>query len=166
MKIESIDVKKALDHARALIEKEKGLSSSLLAALEILLLLVQLLLGRTTLNSKKSSKPPSADPNRLRSTRQKSTKLSGAQVGHIGKTLEKTPDPDFVEVLSVDRRTLSTRALTFWHVQVYWIDVERLFIGKMPQDLQRSFKKLFSPARFLPSTKIAGPVQVVSSELI
>ncbi len=81
-------MEKALDHARALIENEKGLSSSLRAALEVLLLLVQLLLGRTTLNSKKSSKPPSADPNRLKSTRQKSTKLSGAQVGHIGKTLE------------------------------------------------------------------------------
>ena len=106
MKIESIDIEKALDNARELIHQEKDLSSSLRAALEVLLLLVTLLLNRTTLNSKNSSKPLSTDPHRLKPTRKKSTKSSGAQAGHIGKTLEKTDDPDFVEVLPIDRRSL------------------------------------------------------------
>jgi len=86
--MDSIDVEKALDKARQLIEQEKGLSASLRAALEVLLLLVKLLLDRKTLNSKNSSKP------------------SGAQAGHIGKTLEKVDDPDYMTALSIDRRTL------------------------------------------------------------
>ncbi len=55
-------MEKALDHARALIENEKGLSSSLRAALEVLLLLVQLLLGRTMLNSKSAANRPRLIP--------------------------------------------------------------------------------------------------------
>lgn len=106
MKIESIDIEKALDNARELIDQEKNLSSSLRAALEVLLLLVTLLLNRTTLNSKNSSKPPSTDPHRLKPTRKKSSNPTGAQAGHVGKTLEKVDDPDFVEVLPIDRRSL------------------------------------------------------------
>jgi len=129
LKIESIDIEKALDNARELIEQEKDLSASLRAALEVLLLLVTLLLNRTTLNSKNSSKPPSSDPNRLKPTRKKSTKSSGAQAGHIGKTLEKVDDPDFVEILSVDRRTLpegNYHQVGFETRQVFDIDISRV----------------------------------------
>ena len=139
MKIDSIDVEKALGHARQLIEQEKGLSPSLRAALEVLLLLVTLLLGRTTLNSKNSSKPPSSDPNRLKPTRKKSTKPSGAQVGHIGKTLEKTDDPDFVKVLPIDRRFLPKgryHQVGFETRQVFDIEIKRVITEYQAQILE------------------------------
>jgi len=129
LKIDSIDVEKALDKARQLIEHEEGLSASLRAALDVLLLLVKLLLDRKTLNSKNSSKPPASDPNRLKSTRKKSSKPPGAQTGHIGKTLAKVDDPDFVTTLSVDRRTLprgNYHPVGFETRQVFDIDILRV----------------------------------------
>jgi len=128
LKIESIDIEKALDNARELINQEKALSSSLRAALEVLLLLVTLLLNRTTLNSKNSSKPPATDPHRLKPTRKKSAKPTGAQAGHIGKTLEKVADPDFVEILSIDRRSLPKahyHQVGFETRQIFDIDISR-----------------------------------------
>jgi transposase len=139
LKIESIDVEKALDKACKLIEQEKGLSSSLRAALEVLLLLVKLLLDRKTLNSKNSSKPPSSDPNRLKSTRKKSTKKSGAQTGHVGKTLEKVDDPDFIETLSIDRRSLPKghyHQVGFETRQVFDIDISRIITEYQAQILE------------------------------
>jgi transposase len=129
LKIESIEVEKALDKARHLIEQEEGLSSSLRAALEVLLLLVKVLLDRKTLNSQNSSKPPSSDPNRLKPTRKKSSKSSGAQTGHVGKTLEKVDNPDFVMPISIDRRTLpkgNYHQAGFETRQVFDIDISRV----------------------------------------
>ncbi|MCK4707702.1 MAG: IS66 family transposase [Gammaproteobacteria bacterium] len=139
MKIESIDVEKALDHARQLIQQEKDLSSSLRAALEVLLLLVKLLLDRKTLNSKNSSKPPSSDPNRLKTTRKKSAKSSGAQTGHVGKTLEKVDDPDVTEVISIDRRSLPKgryQQVGFETRQVFDIDISRVITEYQAQILE------------------------------
>jgi len=139
LKIESIDIEKALDNARELIEQEKDLSASLRAALEVLLLLVTLLLNRTTLNSKNSSKPPSSDPNRLKSTRKKSRKSSGAQTGHVGKTLEKVDDPDVTEVISIDRRSLPKghyHQVGFETRQVFDIDISRVITEYRAQILE------------------------------
>lgn len=129
MKIDSIDVQSALDNAQNILEKEKGLSPSLRAALEVLLLLVKVLLDRKTLNSKNSSKPPSSDPNRLKSSRKKSDKNSGAQRGHVGKTLVKVDDPDVTTSISIDRRTLPKGDYVcagFETRQVFDIDISRV----------------------------------------
>jgi transposase len=72
----------------------------------VLLLLVTVLLNRNTLNSNNRSKPPSADPNRNKSSRQKSDRSSGGQKGHKGTTLKKITDPDIVKPIKLDRRTL------------------------------------------------------------
>jgi transposase len=72
----------------------------------VLLLLVTVLLNLNTLNSNNSSKPPSADPNRNKSSRQKSDRSSGGQKGHKGTTLKKITDPDIVKPIMLDRRTL------------------------------------------------------------
>ena len=78
MKIDDIDVDAAINSARELLGKEKGLSPALRSALEVLLLLVTLLLNRTTLNSKNSSKPPSTDPHREKTRkRRKSDRKPG-----------------------------------------------------------------------------------------
>ncbi len=129
MKIDTIDVEAAINNARQLIQKEHDLSPSLRSALEVLLLLVTLLLNRSTLNSKNSSKPPSSDPNRKKNSRKKSDKSSGAQPGHIGTTLKKTPDPDEIKIIKIDRRTLPKgkyQHLGFETRQVFDIDISRL----------------------------------------
>ncbi len=107
MKIEDIDVDSAVNSVKEILGKEKDLSPALRAALEVLLVLVNLLLNRITLNSKNSSKPPSTDPNREKfSKKGKSDRKPGGQKGHIGSTLEPVGDPDEVTELKVDRRTL------------------------------------------------------------
>ena len=63
MKIDSIDVDFAINHAKQLLETERDISPALKSALEVILLLVTVLLNRVTLNSKNSSKPPASDPN-------------------------------------------------------------------------------------------------------
>ncbi len=101
LKIDSIEVEKTLHNARQLIDQELGLSSSVRAALKVLLLLVSVLINRTTLTSKNSSKPPSSDPNRLKTSHKKSDKPSGAQTGYMGKMLKKTDDPYIVEFIPI-----------------------------------------------------------------
>ncbi len=49
LKIDSIEVEKAIHNARQRIDQEQGPSSFLHAALEVLLLLVTVLINRTTL---------------------------------------------------------------------------------------------------------------------
>ena len=107
MKIEDIDVDSSINSVKELLKKEKDLSPALRSALEVLLILVALLLNRMTLNSKNSSKPPSTDPNRKKSSRQgQSSRKPGGQKGRNGTTLQPVADPDEVEVLTIDRRTL------------------------------------------------------------
>jgi transposase len=78
VKIESIDVEATINNTRELINSELDLSPALRPSMEVLLLVITLLFNRTTLNSKNSSKPPASDPNRLKSSRAKSSKPSGA----------------------------------------------------------------------------------------
>ncbi len=111
MKIEDVDVDSAISSVKELLSKEKDLSPALRSALEVLLLLVSLLLNRITLNSKNSSKPPSTDPNREKSSKKgKSDRQPGGQRGRNGTTLEQVDDPDEVTELKVDRRTLPKEA--------------------------------------------------------
>jgi len=107
LKIEEIDVDAAIDSVKVLLKEEPDLSPALRTALEVLLLLVSLLLNRVTLNSKNSSKPPSADPNRKKTHKKgASGRKPGGQKGHNGTTLEPVDEPDEVAVLKIDRRTL------------------------------------------------------------
>lgn len=129
MKIESIEVEAALSNARELIQKEQDLSPSLRSALEVLLLLVTVLLNRSTLNSKNSSQPPSSDPNRKKTNRPKSDKPSGAQKGHPGTTLTRIADPDVIKIIKMDRRTLPKgkyRQVGVETRQVFDIDISRV----------------------------------------
>ena len=146
MNIDSIDVDAAINNAQTLIEQESDLSPALRSAMSVLLLLVTLLLHRTTLNSKNSSKPPSADPNRLKQTRKKSTKPTGAQVGHIGKTLEKVADPDITQVIKLDRRKLPKgdyQDRGFETCQVFDIDISRVVTEYRAQVLENEQGKRF-----------------------
>ena len=102
LKIEHIDVDSAIDTVKDLLKKERNLAPALKSALDVLLLLVSLLLNRTTLNSKNSSKPPSTDPNREKSSNKGSSdRKPDGQKGHTGTTLQKVDDPDSVKQLKV-----------------------------------------------------------------
>ncbi len=138
MKIESIDVDSAINHAKQLLETERDISPALKSALEVILLLVTVLLNRVTLNSKNSSKPPASDPNRKKGNRKKSDKPSGGQKSHIGTTLQKIDDPDEVEVITLDRRTLPKGHYTedgFETRQVFDIDISRVVTEYQAQRL-------------------------------
>jgi transposase len=106
MTIGNVDVEATIERVKIQLAAEKDLSPALKSSLEVLLLLVTILLSRLGLNSKNSSKPPSADPNRIKQPKNKSDRKPGGQNGHNGTTLQPVPDPDEVETLLVDRRTL------------------------------------------------------------
>lgn len=108
MKVDNIDVNATIEKAKQLLNEEKDLSSALKATFELLLLLVSVLLDRLNLNSRNSSKPPSSDPNRKKKQRKKGqrNRKPGGQKGHTGTTLEPVDDPDQVEIIDIDRRTL------------------------------------------------------------
>jgi len=106
MKIDSIDIEDTIQKAQALIVEDKQLSASAKSMFEILILIISLLANRLRLNSKNSSRPPSSDPNRSKKPKTKTGKKPGGQEGHVGKTLVKVEDPDKIEVIKVDRRTL------------------------------------------------------------
>ncbi|PFG11828.1 IS66 family transposase [Marinobacter sp. LV10MA510-1] len=159
MKIDNIDVDSAIASVKNLLEKERDLSPSLKAALEVLLVLVALLLNRTTLNSKNSSKPPSTDPNRDKSSKKgSSNRKPGGQKGRIGTTLQQVDDPDAVKELKVDRRSLPKgrryqedgyetrqvididilRFVTEYRAQVIKDDQGNRFVAAFPDRVSRS----------------------------
>lgn len=158
MKIENIDVDSAIDSVNKLLEKEPDLSPALKAALEVLLILVSLLINRTTLNSKNSSKPPSTDPNREKSSKKGSSdRKPGGQKGRIGTTLQKVDDPDVVQELNIDRRSLPrgrqyqedgyetrqvididiSRLVTEYRAQVLKDDLGNRFVASFPNRVSR-----------------------------
>ena len=109
--------------------------------MEVLLLLVSVLLNRITLNSKNSSRPPSADPNRKKSNKKGHSKRKpGGQKGHGGTTLESVDDPDVVTELKIDRRTLP-KGVAYHEVgherrQVIDIDLCRFVVEYQAQILE------------------------------
>jgi len=106
MKLESIDIEKAVANVKRFLKEEKGLSPAFVASMEVILLLISLLANRLNLNSQNISKPPSSDPNRQKTKRSAGQKKPGGQNGHDGNTLRKTANPDRVKELKVNRKKL------------------------------------------------------------
>jgi len=108
MKINHINVNETIDNAKKLLAKEKNISPALRAVFNLILVLMQAMLERLTLNSKNSNKPPSSDPNRKKTKPKKnsSTRKPGGQPGRIGKQLKPVNNPDQIELLTIDKRTL------------------------------------------------------------
>ena len=69
-------------------------------------MLIGILLNRINTNSKNSSKPPSADPNRKKQPRGATGKKPGGQNGHKGNTLTLVDNPDEVEEIRWDKSQL------------------------------------------------------------
>ncbi len=139
MKIENIDIQATIEKAKALVRDDEQLSAATKSMFEILILVITLLANRLNLNSTNSHKPPSSDPNRKKQVRKKSANKAGGQNGHVGTTLKKIDDPDTVEVIKVDRRTLPAgqyRQVGFESRQVFDIDISRLVTEYRAQILE------------------------------
>jgi transposase len=106
MKISNIDVDAALANVRQQLQADTTVAPSMRTAIELLIVLVQILSGRINTHSANSSTPPSQDPNRPRQNRLKSGRKPGGQPGRVGKTLQPVVDPDAIQRVKVDRRTL------------------------------------------------------------
>jgi transposase len=159
LKIEHIDVDVAVNSVKELLKQERELSPALRSALEVLLLLVSLLLNRITLNSKNSSKPPSTDPHRNKSSKKgNSQRKPGGQKGHNGSTLEPVEDPDEITELKIDRRSLPkgsqyhevghesrqvidvdiSRFVTEYRAQILEDDQGNRFVAAFPEGVDRA----------------------------
>lgn len=146
VKLDGIDIDGTLKELESTLASEKDLSPSLKSMIGILILIVKLLTNRLGLNSSNSSKPPSSDPNRLKTSKKKSGKKPGGQKGHNGTTLKQTEEPDEVEILSIDRRSLPRghyKELAPEIRQVFDIDISRNVIEYQAQVLQDENGKRF-----------------------
>lgn len=109
MTIGKINISKALKDAESILHQDHSASPQIRAMMEILIVVIRLLVGKLGINSNNSSKPPSQDPKRPRGSKQKAKgnkRKPGGQNGHAGTTLKKVPNPDRVETIEIDRRTL------------------------------------------------------------
>ena len=107
MKFDKISVNKTLDEAEEALQNEQGLSLAMKSIIKILILIIRTLTGKLNKNSSNSSKPPATDKNRKRGSKNnKSNKKPGGQNGHEGSRLEKSDNPDKIETIEIDKRTL------------------------------------------------------------
>jgi len=92
------------------------------------------------LRSKNSSKPPSTDTKLPKNTRKKSTKKTGGQNGHVGTTLKPVDEPDEIETIKVDRRSLPKghhyQEVGFEKRQFFDIDISRIVTEYQAQVLE------------------------------
>ncbi len=147
MKVDGIDIESTLKEVESILDKEKDLSPALKSVISILVLVVKLLTNRVGLNSKNSSKPPSSDPNRKKTNKKKAGKKTGGQKGHVGKTLEQIEEPDEVEEIIIDRKTLpkghNYEEIGIERRQVFELYIARNVIEYQAQVLQDEKGKRF-----------------------
>ncbi len=109
MSVGQINVTETLRKVDDLLRKDRTISPSARAMFELLVTIIQLLVAKLGLNSSNSSIPPSQDPQRQRGAKSKSEgrrRKPGGQKGHPGTTLEPVGNPDQIENIAVDRRTI------------------------------------------------------------
>lgn len=140
MKLDGIDIDGAIKNIESALKQEEDLSPALKSMINILILVVKLLTNRMGLNSKNSSKPPSTDPKPPKNTRKKSTNKTGGQNGHVGTTLKPVDEPDEIEIIKIDRRSLPKghryQEVGFEKRQVFDIDISRIVTEYQAQVLE------------------------------
>lgn len=141
MTVGKVNISDALKRVEALLLEDKSVSPQVRALMELLVLIVNLLLEKMGLNSKNSSIPPSKDPKRERGSKKKGKgkRKPGGQVGHKGATLEKFANPDKIETIEIDRRTIPSGNYTrvgFETRQVVEIEISKLIIEYQAEILQ------------------------------
>ena len=106
MKVKDIDVHTIIAQAKEALNKEKGLSPSFQTLIQLLLVVIEILVGRVSKNSKNSSIPPSQDTNRKKLSEAKGKRKPGGQLGREGKNLVPFATPDEIIMVPVDRKSL------------------------------------------------------------
>ena len=141
MTVGKVNISDALKRVEALLLEDKSVSPQVRALMEMLVLIIGLLLEKMGLNSKNSSIPPSKDAKRERGSKRKGKgkRKPGGQVGHTGATLEKFANPDKIETIEIDRRTIPSGNYTrvgFETRQVVEIEISKLIIEYQSEILQ------------------------------
>jgi transposase len=140
-----VNISETLKNVESLLRADKSASPQIRAMLELLVVVINLLLGKLGINSSNSSTPPSKDPHRERGSKKKTKgrkRKPGGQKGHKGTTLEKEENPDKVEVLEIDRRTIPSGQYTtvgFESRQVIDIEISKRvteFRAEVLEDIQ------------------------------
>lgn len=164
MTLTKIDVNATLAEAKVLLENEKNISPELKSMNEKLINLVSLLATQVSLNSQNSSKPPASDPNRQKKSKPSSSgKKPGGQKGRKGVQLKPVDNPDRVEVLKIDRRTLPPGNYTeIGYAKRQVIDVEtKVIITEFQAQILESSAGGIITATFPPG--VTRPVQYGAS---
>ena len=73
MTIGKVNISDALKHVESMLGQDKSVSPQVRAMMELLVIIINLLLGKLGLNSENSSIPPSKDPKRPRGSKRKSS---------------------------------------------------------------------------------------------
>lgn len=148
MTIDNIDVKATLKRVQVLLDEEPNLSPALRSTLEVLILVVQLMVGRLSLSSRNSSKPPSTDRFPTpKKPKEGEAKKTGGQKGRVGTTLKKVENPDRIENLPVDRSALPEGEYTevgYEARQVFNIEIQRVVTEYRAQILEDAHGQRFT----------------------
>ena len=154
---DTIDINKTVQEVEKLLEESNDLSPALRASINMLLMVVKLLSDRVGLNSRNSSKPPSSDPNREKKKRADTGNSRGGQQGHKGCNLQPVEEPDRVENINIDRRTLPrgnyvergydtrqvfdiriSRFVTEFRAQILENEQGKRFVAEFPADVTKA----------------------------
>jgi transposase len=172
--IGKINVTRTLAQVEELLRQDRSISPAVRGMIELLMTIVTLMMDRLNLDSSTSSIPPSQDPKRERGAKPGSTgkkrdkRKPGGQNGHEGTTLEPVDDPDEVECIAIDKRTLPRGRYTdagYEARQVIEILVQRHVVEYRAQILHdaqgQSFVAEFPPGVTRP-IQYGGSVKVQS----
>ena len=156
MTLDRISITKTIANVEQLLKDDPALSPALNAAIQMLIMAVQLLADRAKLDSRNSSKPPATDPHRARKTVAPTGRKAGGQLAHAGSNLALTDKPDVIHTLTLDKRRLPKgtyhdagfetrqvidihieRCVTEYRAQVLRNEKGQRFVAEFPPEVTR-----------------------------
>jgi len=132
MKVGKINVSEAIRNVEQMMQDDASISPQVRMMLNLLVVIINMFLEKMGTNSRNSGTPPSRDPNRERGSKRKvkgEKRKPGGQNGHRGVRLEQQQNPDKIELLEIDRRTLPAgeyRAVGFETRQTIDIEISKV----------------------------------------
>lgn len=123
----------SLDSAREILSSDKTLAPQVRALIQLLIVIVELLANKLSLNSRNSSKPPSTDPNRPLGRRKKASGVKrkpGGQPGHPGAQLAPVKDPEVIDIIV-------SRQVTEYRAEVVKDERGNEFVAQFPKGVTR-----------------------------
>ena len=106
MKIKNINVTETIEKAREMLKDTKNVPVEFVTLFSILLMVLEVLIAKLGTNSNNSSTPPSQDPFREKTPRDKTNRKPGGQLGRVGKNLRPFENPDEIIEVPVDQTKL------------------------------------------------------------